>query len=224
MAEAGETPAPLRLVEDFVNTRSVELSTDDLDTPAALGEWLQGRGLLPAGTPVDAEDQRRAVRLREGVRALVAANRGDAAVDAGARGRARPGCARRSRRTGSAPPARRRRDARPAPARTERAGHRRRRARRGARGDRRRGGRRVVGTVQGVPGARMPMGVLRPLPQPVARVVLDGDVRQPSEGAGVPQPRPVKRAGRPGQGSAARTRRPRPRPRPAPARGCAARG
>jgi predicted RNA-binding Zn ribbon-like protein len=77
MADAGETPAPLRLVEDFVNTRSVEFSTDDLDTPAALGEWLQGRGLLAAGTPVGAEDQRRAVRLREGVRALVAVNRGE---------------------------------------------------------------------------------------------------------------------------------------------------
>jgi predicted RNA-binding Zn ribbon-like protein len=76
MAEAG-TPAPLRLVEDFVNTRSVELVTDDLGDPDALGEWLRGRGLLAAGVTVRPDDLRRAVRLREGVRALVAANRGE---------------------------------------------------------------------------------------------------------------------------------------------------
>jgi predicted RNA-binding Zn ribbon-like protein len=73
----GETPAPLRLVEDFLNTHSVELATDELATPDALGEWLRGRGLLPGGAGVDAGDLRRAVRLREGVRALVAADRGE---------------------------------------------------------------------------------------------------------------------------------------------------
>jgi predicted RNA-binding Zn ribbon-like protein len=77
MAEPGETPASLRLVEDFLNTRSVELGTDDVGTPAALGEWLRDRGLLTAGSPVGPDDLRRAVRLREGVRALVAAHQGE---------------------------------------------------------------------------------------------------------------------------------------------------
>ena len=73
---ADPTPAPLRLVEDFVNTRSVEFGTDDLATPEALGEWLRARDLLAAGAPVGPAELRRTVRLREGVRALVAASGG----------------------------------------------------------------------------------------------------------------------------------------------------
>ena len=76
MAEPGTTPAPLRLVEDFVNTRSVELGTDDLATPGALAEWLRARDLLAVDAPVGPAELRRAVRLREGVRALVAASHG----------------------------------------------------------------------------------------------------------------------------------------------------
>ena len=73
MTGTPETPARLRLVEDFLNTRSVEFATDDLGTPDALAAWLHGRGLLDAGAPVASTDLRRAVQLREGVRALVAA-------------------------------------------------------------------------------------------------------------------------------------------------------
>ena len=72
-ADGAPAPSPLRWVEELVNTRSIELGTDDVSTPAALGRWLDDRGLATGGA-VTARDHRRAIRLREGLRALMAAN------------------------------------------------------------------------------------------------------------------------------------------------------
>jgi len=69
-------PGGLRLVEEFVNTRSAETATDDVADPAALAGWLAERGLLAEGARVTPGEHRRALRFREGLRALVAVNTG----------------------------------------------------------------------------------------------------------------------------------------------------
>lgn len=70
--QAGSAPRPLLLIEELVNTRRA--GGDDLATPHALAAWLRARQLLPAGAPVTETDRGRAVRVREGLRALIAAN------------------------------------------------------------------------------------------------------------------------------------------------------
>lgn len=67
------TPSPLLLVEEFVNTRSVEFGSDDLATTEGLRAWLVARGLLVGGASVTSSERSRAVRVREGLRALIAA-------------------------------------------------------------------------------------------------------------------------------------------------------
>ena len=68
-------PAPLDLVQDFVNTEIPEWERDDLDDPTALGAWLRGRGLVGQGgaTPSRA-DLERAHALRRALRLLARAN------------------------------------------------------------------------------------------------------------------------------------------------------
>lgn len=81
----GREPAPgeLGLVQAFANSHW-DLEGDHggelLHSPAALAAWLSGRGLLPDGTRLTRSDLRRARAVREGIRALLAANNG-AAVD-----------------------------------------------------------------------------------------------------------------------------------------------
>jgi predicted RNA-binding Zn ribbon-like protein len=67
-------PAPLDVVQDFVNTEIPEWAQDDIASPAALGAWLEGRGLLEPGTPVAAEAFLRARALRSCLRDLALAN------------------------------------------------------------------------------------------------------------------------------------------------------
>jgi predicted RNA-binding Zn ribbon-like protein len=68
-------PGGLDLVIDFVNTRDLEEDTEELATPQALAAWLLARGLLARrATPPNAADRRRAVGLREALRALMLAN------------------------------------------------------------------------------------------------------------------------------------------------------
>lgn len=64
-------PGELELVRAFVNTLDVDDDIEELASPAALRDWLAGRDLLPAGTRVDAAGLRRAVDLREALRALL---------------------------------------------------------------------------------------------------------------------------------------------------------
>jgi len=106
--EAGAAPGPLEAVRLFVNTRDIELGTDELSTPEALTNWLAGHGLLPpAGADLDPgqvpqaaatmADLRRAVELREALRGVLAShvNPGrhypDAAAAGGGVRRAAPG-------------------------------------------------------------------------------------------------------------------------------------
>lgn len=75
-----EAPPPLDLVQRFVNTVDLEDGTDTFVSVAALAEWLAGAGLLPAPAELEPTDLRRAVTLREGLRARLAANTSAEAV------------------------------------------------------------------------------------------------------------------------------------------------
>jgi predicted RNA-binding Zn ribbon-like protein len=70
----GSPPAPLRLIEELVNTRSVEFGTDEIATPGALADWLRAHGLLADDRTVTDAEHDRALRVREGLRALAALN------------------------------------------------------------------------------------------------------------------------------------------------------
>jgi predicted RNA-binding Zn ribbon-like protein len=69
-----EAPGELAVVRGFVNTLDVDLGTDALADPPALGEWLTGRGLLEPGLAAGAADLRRAVALRGALRELLLSN------------------------------------------------------------------------------------------------------------------------------------------------------
>lgn len=71
-------PGDLELVRTFVNTRDFDDEEEQLETPAALRDWLAERGLLPRDEPVTGADLRRALEVREALRALCLANNGAA--------------------------------------------------------------------------------------------------------------------------------------------------
>jgi len=70
-------PGDLELVRAFVNTSDFENGDEELGSPTALGSWLRAQELLDAQTKVDGRDLRRAIDVRESLRALMAANAGD---------------------------------------------------------------------------------------------------------------------------------------------------
>jgi predicted RNA-binding Zn ribbon-like protein len=72
-------PEPLRLVQRFVNSVDLESGEDELTGPEELRAWLAERGLVEPGQTVTAADLRRALDVREGLRALLMANNGMAA-------------------------------------------------------------------------------------------------------------------------------------------------
>ena len=61
------------LILDFVNTVDLRPYKEELETPQALGAWLTGRGLLEEGARVTKADLDEAVRVREALRDLLAA-------------------------------------------------------------------------------------------------------------------------------------------------------
>jgi predicted RNA-binding Zn ribbon-like protein len=69
--------APLRHVQDLVNTVDRENVVELLDAPQGLADWLAHRHLPGAGD-VTARDLRRALELREALRAVLLANNGGA--------------------------------------------------------------------------------------------------------------------------------------------------
>ena len=69
-------PEPLRLVQLFVNTADAEHAREWLSTPSDLEDWLREHG-IPLDDAVTAAELRRAVDLREALRALAGANNGD---------------------------------------------------------------------------------------------------------------------------------------------------
>jgi predicted RNA-binding Zn ribbon-like protein len=86
----GRSPAPGRLavVQAFVNTFwDLETGAGEelLGSPRELRDWLSGGGLLDPGAGVSAADLRRALDVREGLRALAFANNGIHTRKAGAR-------------------------------------------------------------------------------------------------------------------------------------------
>ena len=152
--------------------------------PAALSDWLAERGLVGGS--------------RGGLRP-----RGPGAGDRGPRGAARaaalPTTGGASSNPGAGGDERRRRPAGTAHGRASTNG--RTGARRAARRRHRPRARALLGIVaraqadgtwermKACPWHTCHVGVLRPLPQPLAHVVLDGGLRQPREGADLPAPR-----------------------------------
>ena len=86
----GAAPGELEIVQRFVNTLDIEAGTDELGSPSALTAWLERHGLFAglgrsagprraaeqaprdtAGVAVTAGDLRRAVALREALRAVL---------------------------------------------------------------------------------------------------------------------------------------------------------
>ena len=67
-------PAPLDLVQDFVNTEIPDWNRDDVGTPEALATWLRERGLIEPHDDVGPSDFVAARTLRAAVRELALAN------------------------------------------------------------------------------------------------------------------------------------------------------
>jgi predicted RNA-binding Zn ribbon-like protein len=67
-------PAPLDLVQDFVNTEVPDFAQDDIATPEQLASWLRSRGLLGEVETVDADAFVSARALRDVLRALALRN------------------------------------------------------------------------------------------------------------------------------------------------------
>lgn len=64
------------LVLDFVNTRELRPVEEQLDSPAALVAWLAERGLVAEGTRATRAELAEAIRVREALRDLLAAQNG----------------------------------------------------------------------------------------------------------------------------------------------------
>jgi predicted RNA-binding Zn ribbon-like protein len=69
-------PGELGLIQRFVNTVDLETGEEEFATLETLGAWLAERELMVEGEPVSDGDLRRAIDVREGLRALLLANNG----------------------------------------------------------------------------------------------------------------------------------------------------
>jgi predicted RNA-binding Zn ribbon-like protein len=67
-------PAPLDLVQDFVNTEIPDWHRDDISTPEELTAWLRARGLVGSEHEVDGDAFVAARALRAALRELALAN------------------------------------------------------------------------------------------------------------------------------------------------------
>jgi predicted RNA-binding Zn ribbon-like protein len=76
MGERQEAPGALERVREFVNTLDLEEERETLTTPAALRTWLADAGLLEAAARSTAADLRRAIALREALRAVLLSHNG----------------------------------------------------------------------------------------------------------------------------------------------------
>jgi predicted RNA-binding Zn ribbon-like protein len=75
-ATATTTPAEVELVRSFVNTIDHEDGVEQLDSPAALRDWMVAHHRIPAGETVTAADLDLALRLRAALRAELEAHHG----------------------------------------------------------------------------------------------------------------------------------------------------
>jgi predicted RNA-binding Zn ribbon-like protein len=69
-------PQPLYLVQRFVNSIDVEDDDEELTSPEALRAWFAERDLMGPRERVDPADLRRALEVREGLRAMLLQNTG----------------------------------------------------------------------------------------------------------------------------------------------------
>jgi predicted RNA-binding Zn ribbon-like protein len=69
-------PGRLYLLQRFVNSVDLESGEEELTSPEALRDWLAERGLMEADDRATAADLKRAVDVREGLRALLLHNAG----------------------------------------------------------------------------------------------------------------------------------------------------
>jgi predicted RNA-binding Zn ribbon-like protein len=69
-------PGELELVQAFVNSVDYDHGEEDLGSPEALREWLSARELMQPDTAVSDGDLRRAIDVREGLRALLLQHNG----------------------------------------------------------------------------------------------------------------------------------------------------
>ena len=67
-------PPELELVRAFVNTVDDGEGVDQLGSLSALERWLRGVGVIAPGVKASGRDLRQALRLREALRADIAAN------------------------------------------------------------------------------------------------------------------------------------------------------
>jgi predicted RNA-binding Zn ribbon-like protein len=69
-------PQPLYLVQRFVNSVDLETGEDELSSPSALRDWFAERGLMKRSDDVTQSDLKRALDVREGLRAALRHNNG----------------------------------------------------------------------------------------------------------------------------------------------------
>ncbi|WP_432562552.1 CGNR zinc finger domain-containing protein [Kineococcus sp. SYSU DK003] len=69
-----DVPPAAQLIRDFVNTREPQTGREELRGPRDLGTWLGARGLTGAG--IGDDDLAVALRLREGLRAVLLTHAG----------------------------------------------------------------------------------------------------------------------------------------------------
>jgi predicted RNA-binding Zn ribbon-like protein len=82
-AKQQHAPGDLEAVRAFVNSVDFERDTDAFADPPALVRWLAEHGLIEPDAPATAADERRAIAVREALRAgMLANNGGDPAPDA----------------------------------------------------------------------------------------------------------------------------------------------
>jgi len=76
VADRQTATGDIGLVQAFVNTVDLQDGPEELSDPNTLKAWLVANGLLDASQPVDAQDLRHAIALREAIRAVIGANSG----------------------------------------------------------------------------------------------------------------------------------------------------
>ncbi len=76
MPDAYPAPGGLETVQAFLNTAKTDTQSEQLATPRHLARWLSRRTLLPAGAKLTDDDRKRAIEVREGIRALLRVNAG----------------------------------------------------------------------------------------------------------------------------------------------------
>jgi predicted RNA-binding Zn ribbon-like protein len=81
VGDTTQGPGRLEVVGEFVNTRDFDDDVDRLATPGDLADWLTGHGLAAPGLRAEPADLRRAVELREALRAALLANNDGQPVD-----------------------------------------------------------------------------------------------------------------------------------------------